>query len=144
MRDLYANTSLVYYKQYLRQEEILDEYGNNTGSYIPIYGELKCARLCVSPNKGNAEYQQFGTLEDYDKTMTTSNTNVEINENSILWIDDADTKGPYNYVVKAKSSWKNSVQFAIKKVTISEYQEEQKKFEMAKQMKVASIQRNET
>ena len=125
MRDLKSNTSLVYYKMYLRQEEIIDEYGNKTGSYAPIYGELKSAYICVSPNIGSAEFQQFGTLEGYDRTMTTANPNIEINENSVLWLDGAPTDGPYNYIVEKKAIWKNSAQFAIKKVTVSEYQQQQ-------------------
>lgn len=104
----------------------MDEYGNALGQYIPIYGNLKCAMLCVSPNKGNSEVEQFGSFADYDRTMTTADVSVQIEESSILWVDGADTNGPYNYIVKRKSPWKNSVQFAIKEVTVSDYQAEQK------------------
>lgn len=100
--------------------------GNPTGSYIPIYSELKSAMLCVSPNKGNSEVEQFGSLEDYDRTATTADTLCQIDEDSVLWVDGADTDGPYNYIVKKRAPWKNSIQYAIKQVSVSEYEAEQK------------------
>ena len=132
-RNLMINCQPVFYKRYEGQEEILDEYGNATGSYIPIYSDLKSAMLCVSPNKGNSEVEQFGSLEDYDRTATTADTTCEIDEDSVLWVDGADTDGPYTHIVKKKAIWKNSVQYAIKQVTVSEYEAEQKLFAEAKQ-----------
>ena len=72
MRNLLRNQQPVFYKLYEGQEEIVDEWGNPTGSYVPIYSELKSTMLCVSPNKGNSEVEQFGSLEDYDRTATTA------------------------------------------------------------------------
>lgn len=63
MRSLLRNQQPVFYKLYEGQEEIVDEWGNPTGSYVPIYSELKSTMLCVSPNKGNSEVEQFGSLE---------------------------------------------------------------------------------
>ena len=120
MRDLRRNLSIVYFKLYESQEEIVDEYGNPTGSFAPRYGPLQTARLCVSPNKGRSETGMFGSLEDYDRTMSTANTSCPIDENAILWLDGQPTDGPHNYIVKRKAPWKNSVAYAIKRVTVSE------------------------
>ena len=103
-----ANCQSVFYKLYEGQEEITDEYGNPTGSPRLIYGDLKSAYLCISPNKGDASIEPFGALTDYDRTMTTADT------------DGADTKGPYNYYVKKRAPWKNSIAFAIKEVKVRE------------------------
>lgn len=130
-RNFKLNQQPVFYKLYEGQEEIIDAYGNPTGSFIPKYSDLKSAMLCVSPNKGSSEVEQFGSMEDYDRTATTADTKVEINENSVLWVDGADTDGPWNYIVKLKAVWKNSVQLAIKKVSVSAYQEEQEKIRNA-------------
>lgn len=119
MRGLLRNQQPVFFKLYMGEKEIIDEYGNATGSYVPIYGELQSAMLCVSPNKGNSEVQQFGSLEEYDRTMTTSDVRCAIDEDSILWVDNADTNGPYNAIVKRRAPWKNSIQFAIKMVKVS-------------------------
>ena len=139
MRSLLRNQQPVFYKLYEGQEEIIDEYGNPTGSYIPIYSALKSAMLCVSPNKGNSEVEQFGSLEDYDRTMTTADPNCPIDENSVLWVDGADTDGPYTHIVKKKAVWKNSVQYAIKKVSVSEYEAEQKLFDRKAEIEAAML-----
>lgn len=125
MRDLKRNTQKVYFKLYLGNQEIIDQYGNSTGSYVPVYSDLMGADLVVSPNKGAAETEQFGSFLDYDRTMTTANTSVLIDENSVLWVDGADTEGPWNYEVKKRAPWKNSIQFAISQVTVSAYEEYQ-------------------
>lgn len=134
MRSLKRNQQKIYYKLLIGQEEIVDEYGNNTGSFIPIYGDLKTADICVSPNKGSSEVEQFGSTEEYDRTMTTADTSIDIDENAILWVDGTDPDGPYNYIVKLVARWKNSAQFAIRKVSISEYEAEQKMIEKAVKM----------
>lgn len=120
MRSLIRNQQPVFYKLYLRQEEIVDEFGNATGSFIPVYGDLKSTMLCVSPNKNNSEVEQFGSFVEYDRTMTTADTSLPIDENTVLWVDGADTSGPWNYIVKKVAPWKNSVQYAIQQVTVSQ------------------------
>lgn len=129
MRSLLRNQQPVFYKNLEGEEEIVDQYGNSTGTYVPVYGELKSAMLCVSPNKGATENEQFGTLLDYDRTMTTADARLDIDETSVLWVDGADTNGPWNYKVTKRAPWKNSIQFAIKQVSVSEYQEYQTNLE---------------
>lgn len=133
MRSLLRNQQPVFFKLYEGQEEIIDEYGNSTGSYYPIYGELQSAMLCVSPNKGSSEVYQFGSFEDYDRTMSTADTNCPIDENCVLWVDGADTDGPWNYIVKLVAPWKNSITYAIKQVSVTAYQDEQDLIEAAKE-----------
>ena len=120
MRGLRRNQQVVFYKLYEGQEEITDVWGNPTGNYVPVYGELQSAFLCVAPNKGTSETEQFGSFEDYDRTMTTADTSIDIDENAVLWVDGADTDGPWNYIVKQVAPWKNSVSFAIQQVAVTE------------------------
>lgn len=119
MRSLLKNQQIVYYKRYLGSHEIIDEFGNSTGSYEPIYDVLESAMLCVSPNKGTSEAEMFGSLEAYDRTMTTADIRCPIDEDTILWIDGVDTNAAHNYIVKRRAPWKNSVSFAIQKVDVS-------------------------
>ena len=119
MLNMARNQFPVYYKQYLGKEEIVDANGYRTGSFTPAYGELQTAYLSVSPNKGTAEAEMFGSLDNYDRTMTTADTTCDINEETILWLDGADTSGPHNYVVERRAPWKNSISFAIRKVDVS-------------------------
>ena len=64
--------------------------------------------------------------------MTTANAECPIDENAVLWVDGADTDGPWNYIVKLVARWKNSAQYAIKQVTVSQYQAQQAEIERAK------------
>lgn len=135
MRSLLRNQQPVFYQRYEGQKEIIDEFGNSTGSFIPIYSNLKSAMLCVSPNKGNSEVAQFGSFADYDRTMTTADTSLPIDENTVLWVDGADTSGPWNFIVKKVAPWFNSVQYAIQKVEVSQYQAEQESIAAALERK---------
>ena len=118
-RNLQINTQPVFFKLFEGQQEIVDEYGNSTGIYAPQYSELMATRLVVSPNKGTSESDQFGSFADYDRTATTADTRCLIDEDTILWVDGADTDGPHNYIVKKVARWKNSIQFAIAEVKVS-------------------------
>lgn len=122
MRSLLKNQQPVFYKLFEGEQEIVDQYGNATGSYAPIYGEIRSAMLSVSPNKGSTEVEQFGTLLNYDRTMTTADITVPIDENTVLWLDGADTNGPWNYVVTKRAPWKNSIQFAVSRVNVSTFE----------------------
>jgi len=119
VRSLRVNQQPVFFKLLIGVDEIKDEYGNPSGSPIPIYGDLMEARLSVSPNKGSAESEMFGSLEEYDRTMTTADTFCPIDEDSILWMDGADTDKAHNYIVKRRAPWKNSIAFAIQRVEVS-------------------------
>ena len=132
MRSLKSNQQPVFYRLFEGEEEIIDEFGNSTGSFIPKYGSLRSAMLCVSPNKGSSEVNQFGSSEDYDRTITTADANCPIDENAVLWVDGADTDELWNYIVKLVARWKNSAQYAIKQVTVSQYQAQQAEIERAK------------
>lgn len=117
MRNLAANCQSVYYKLYLGEQEIIVD-GSRTGTYGPEYGPMRSEKLSVSPSRGSMDMSPFGSLEGYDRTMTTADTKCPIDEHSILWLDGADKDGPHNYVVMKKAVWKNSVSYAIERVTV--------------------------
>lgn len=129
MRALYSNLSPVFFRCKEYDLEIMDQYGNLLGTYLPVYGAVQSAMLCVSPNKGNSEVQGFGIDLDYSRTMTSADPNCAIDENTVLWIDGADTDGAWNYEVKAVAKWKNSSNYAIQKVEVSAYQDYEKTLE---------------
>lgn len=120
MQNLARNMSTVWYQVYTGQTEILDADGNKTGSFQDTYGPLQSASLMVSPNKGDATLELFGTLLDYDRTMATADTTLPIDEQTILWLDGADTSGPYTHYVKQRAPWKNSLVFAVKQVEVTQ------------------------
>lgn len=119
MFNLARNESKVFFKQYLGKKEVVDVNGYKTGSFAPQYGELQSAYMTVSSNRGSAETEMFGSMEAYDRTMITADIHCPINEESILWLDGVDTKEAHNYVVTKRAPWKNSIAYAVRKVTVS-------------------------
>ena len=120
MQNLARNMSTVWYKVYTGQQEIVDADGNKTGSFQDTYGPLQSAQLMVSPNKGDAALELFGTLLDYDRSLVSADISLPIDEQTILWLDGAPTTGPYTHYVKRRAPWKNSVVFAAKQVEVSQ------------------------
>lgn len=85
MRSMERNKVDVWYALYSEKQPIIDSEGYETGEYANGYLPPVKIRIRVSPNKGEATNQFFGTLLDYDSTMVTTD-NLPIDEYSILWI----------------------------------------------------------
>ncbi|MGN0620553.1 MAG: hypothetical protein ACI4I9_01695 [Porcipelethomonas sp.] len=119
MRDLKRNQTKIFYRMPKGLAEEKDDYGNVLGSFSPVYGELKSLRISVSANKGTVSEEIFGSLLDYDRTMSVSDADCEIDENTVLWIGITPDK-PYNFIVRRKAASINSTVYAIKQVTVGE------------------------
>lgn len=119
MQNLARNCFTVWYKLYQGEQEIIDENGYKTGTVGPVYGPLQSAQMMVSPNRGDASLELFGTLLDYDRVVSTADTTCPINEHTVLWLDVASTDGPYTHYVKQRAPWKNSLVFAVKQVEVT-------------------------
>lgn len=120
MRDLRRNQIKVYYSNYEKSTEFIDEYGNSTGQYEITYSKPDMIMISVSASKGSVDNQPFGNLLDYDRVLITSNMNCNIDENTVLWIDNLDTEKPHDYIVKKVARSINQIQIAVKKVIVSE------------------------
>lgn len=114
MRDLKRNQILVTFRPYLRNDEIIDENGYHTADYSPVFGEEQQLFLSVSANKGDYSEQMFGNVLDYDRTMLISDPNCPIDEHSRVTIDGQ------IYVVKAVARSLNASQYAIKRIEVTE------------------------
>lgn len=119
MRSLRRNQKTIYYKNLLDMKMVYDEYGNPTGENVPQYSDKKSINIYVSANTGDISSQKFGSLTDYDRVLSISDTSCEIDENSLLWIDK-DTEMSHNFVVKKKSVSINETVYAIKQVTVND------------------------
>ena len=120
MRELEINKKTIFYANPLPTKPILDEDGFFTGEKERGYTEPKVYRINVSPAKGKVSVEMFGEIENYDKTMVTCDTNIDIKEGSILWVDNLDISKPEDYVVIGVAKDINTVSFAIRKVKINE------------------------
>ena len=124
---------------------VLDEYGNETGEIVPHYEIAVSMYANISPATGQAQTEQFGNLDNYDKVIVTRDMNCPIDEHSVLFIEKepeytdvtshqiqegnalyADdeivevtySQPKYNYIVKRVAKSLNSISIAVRKVEI--------------------------
>lgn len=134
MRGLNKNKQTLWYALYSGKKELIDEYGNRTGQFAIEYEKPCKTAANISPASGETSISQFGENERYDKVIVFADTDIPINEYSVLWIDrmpalNADgelEKGsngealtPHDYVVKQVAKSLNSTAYAVDKVRVS-------------------------
>lgn len=98
----------------------VDEY-DSEGQFIGTfskYSETQTARASISAAKGAAEQEMFGNLLEYDRTVATKFP-LDMNENSLVWLDGEKPPAPHNYIVARKSQSGNYTVFALKRVELS-------------------------
>ena len=133
MNALLRNKRKIAYCLYQDKTEIIDEYGNSTGQYIPTYSAASEMFVNVSPARGETNTEQFGNLENYDKVIVTTWMDCPIDENSVLFIDkepeyinvptgmnNATLPVPaYDYIVRRVAKSLNAISIAVAKVVVS-------------------------
>jgi hypothetical protein len=119
MRTLNRNKRSIYYALLTGEvDESVDEYGNETGEPVPVYGdavELKCN---VSAATGADAVQAYGTFTNYSRTMCVADPNCPIDENAIVWFG-REPDEPHNYIVTRKADSKNGTLYALREVTVT-------------------------
>lgn len=118
MRSLNKNKRQFHYALYLGDNAIRDEYGNETGEYIPVYGDITPLRGNVSSSSGEDAVQAFGSFTNYTRVLCVSDNDCSISERSVVWFGVATTE-PYNYVVTRKADSKNGILYALQEVKVS-------------------------
>ena len=124
MIGLDRNKRKFWYCLYTGKTPLTDTYGNQTGEYRVTYSEPTAMYANVSPATGNAQTEQFGNLDNYDKVIVTTEMECPIDENSVLFIDkepehNLSTDLMYDYVVRRVSKSLNSISIAVAKRTVS-------------------------
>ncbi len=117
MRDLRRNRQPVWYAQFLGEQPILDDEGNDTGETGPSYSEPAKAMLNISPSTGNLDDQLFGNLVDYTHIISTTRK-FPIDEQTVLWVDTT-TERPFDFKVVQVAKSPNGWRFALKAVSVS-------------------------
>lgn len=125
MRSLRRNEKRFWYANYTGNEEIRSG-GKRTGQHKIKYGNPIEARANVSAARGSLDDEHFGINADYDRSITTCDKNLNLDESSVLWIEktpeiaaDGSTETPWDYVVVKVAKSINSTTVAIKKVSVS-------------------------
>lgn len=117
MRSLNKNKRQLYYALYRGDNAIRDEYGNETGEYIPVYGDITPLLGNVSASSGEDVVQAFGSFTNYTRVLCVSDNGCPISERSVVWFGVAITE-PYNYIVTRKADSRNGVLYALQEVKV--------------------------
>jgi hypothetical protein len=112
----------IYYAMYSDKIPVLDDYGNETGTYTSGYGNPVKVKIRVSPNKGEANSEAFGIATDYDRVLIGTEK-LPLTETSVCYIDvvpeinaDGSTNTAHDYKVVKVAEDINVMQYAIKKI----------------------------
>lgn len=120
MRSLMRNRRAINYKNYLRTEYQEDASGRKTGQKIVVYSDVKTVYGTVSAPTGSTNLQMFGTDENYDKTIVLDKTDIDIAENSVVWLDKPYVEGEaHDYTVRRIVKNRNFMFIGCKKVNVA-------------------------
>jgi hypothetical protein len=117
MRSLNKNKRQLHYALYLGDNAIRDEYGDETGEYIPVYGDITPFMGNLSSATGEDAVQAFGSFTSYSRVLCVADSECPISERSVLWFGIS-TEKPYNYIVIRKADSKNGIMYALQEVTV--------------------------
>ena len=118
MRSLNRNKRSIYYALPTGDEEKLyDEYGNETGEVVIVYGEAVELGINVSAATGEDAVAAFGNFTNYSRILCISDMKCPITENAKVWFGIEPTE-PHNYIVTRKADSKNGLLYALKEVKV--------------------------
>lgn len=119
MRGLMRNKRTVCYKNFVATEYLEDQSGTKTGRKQTVYSDVKRMYASVSTPTGSTSLEMFGTNENYDKVVVADKPDIEIDENSILWLDHVYGEDvPHDYVVKRIIRNHNFLTMGVRKVDV--------------------------
>lgn len=87
MRDLEINTRRMWYALFDEKQPILDKNGDETGDYTTGYSPPVLFYANLSPGKGSAQAEMFGTNVDFTRTISTTDLALPIKETSLVWYE---------------------------------------------------------
>lgn len=108
----------LYWQNFLKYADKTDENGYILGTY-PEYGEVQTTRANISTEKGEAVQEMFGALKEYDRVLLVRHQ-IDMNENSLVWLDGAKPPQPHNYIVLRKAISNNYTAFALQRVELGD------------------------
>lgn len=113
------NKRPIVYKNFVSTVFKEDERGRKIGKGV-VYTEPITVYGTVSTPVGRAVLAMFGTDENYDKTIVLDKTDIDINENSVFWLDvQYGESVPYDHVVTKVLRNRNFLTIGVRKVVVS-------------------------
>ena len=118
MRSLNRNKRQIYYANRVSETALYDEYGNETGESIPLYGATTPLMCNVSAASGEEAVQAFGSFTGYSRTLCVCDSTCPIDEDTIVWFG-VTPPAAHNYIVVRKADTKNCIMYALQEVSVS-------------------------
>lgn len=118
MRTLNRNKRKIWYALLTGEETIHDEYGNETSETRPVYGAITELMCNISAASGVDEVSAFGNFTDYSRTISVSDVNCPLAENTVVWFGVEPQTDKYNYIIVRKADSINGVLYALRKVSV--------------------------
>lgn len=106
----------LYWKNFVKREKRYDLSGQYLGEF-PSYGETQYIRANISVVTGAAEQELFGNLLEYDRIIKVR-YDVDIDENSLVWLDGVEPPAAHNYIVKKKAVSGNYTLLGLQRVEV--------------------------
>lgn len=112
------NKRPIVYKNFVSTVFKEDERGRKIGKGV-VYTEPITVYGTVSTPVGRAVLAMFGTDENYDKTIVLDKPDIDINENSVFWLDvQYGENVPYDHVVTKVLRNHNFLTIGVRKVVV--------------------------
>lgn len=118
MRVMERNKTKIAYALYLGKSDVTDSDGNKTGEKTVSYSEPIEMLASVSAAKGTAEIEQFGSDLNYSRKIVTEDMSCQIDEHSLIWINNA-TSDSHDHVVVGVARSLNFIAYAVKEVSVT-------------------------
>ena len=123
MQTLKRNRRKFFYLLYQGKTPVIED-GYETGETRVLYSDAVQMDANISAASGQAQIEQFGILDTYDKVIVTADMKCPIDENSVLFVDklpeyDESGNPMYDYIVKRVAKSINGISYLISKVKVS-------------------------
>ena len=89
MSDLHTlarNKKPFYFATLASKVELIDEYGNRTGQYEPIYNAPQLATMNIRWDNGEVRLEGFGLNTSAKRRIVTDDMNCPIGVGTIIWL----------------------------------------------------------
>ena len=86
LHTLARNKQPIYFATLASKEELVDEYGNRTGQYEPIYNAPQLAHMNIRWDNGEVRLEGFGLNASAKRRIVTDDMNCPIDISTIIWL----------------------------------------------------------
>lgn len=117
MNSLRRNKRKIYYALYSGKQPVIDADGYETGEEVPTYTSPVEYWCNISAGTGYDQTMPFGDFTDYSRTITVTDKDCPIDEDTVIWFGIEPTE-PYNYIVRRKADSINGYVYALQKVDV--------------------------